>query len=194
MNALKLVMAGILLPSPALATDTSQPIITWAQEPTSFMGVDLHGDFLKEVEECLPDATQSEKLCRVATGTADQFLIRGTNSRRVLLGYQLVVQLSNGRIDKLVFSGPSSSSALVAEMLRTDYGPPSHSKTNLVRTKSGATFDNEVLLWRGEKLSIESQRNNEDLGTYNVMLTNEPVTMSEVQHADQPSDAGVSQI
>lgn len=177
-----------------LAADTSQPTNTWAQEPTAFMGVDLQGDFLREVEECLPDATPSEKLCRVATDTADQFLIRGTHSRRVLLGYQLIAQLSNGRIDKLVFSGPSSSSALVAEMLRTDYGPPSHSRTNLVRTKSGTTFDNEVLQWRGERLSIESQRNDENLGTYNVMLTNMPVSTDDVQSADQPSGASASQI
>ena len=194
MNALKLVIAGILIPSSVLAADTSQPTFTWTQEPTSFMGVDLHGDFLKEVEECPADASEAQKPCRVATEAPDQFLILGMNSRRVLLGYQLIAQVSNGKIETLEFKGPSNSSALVAEMLRTDYGPPSHSKTNLIKTKSGATFDNEVLHWKGEKLSIESQRNNEDLGTYSVMFTNTPMSISNVQEADQASGTGVSNI
>ena len=55
-------------------------------------------------------------------------------------------------------------------------------------------FDNEVLLWKGQKLSIESQRNDNDLSTYNVMFTNAPVSISNVQDAEQPSDNGVSQI
>ncbi|MEF9898640.1 MAG: hypothetical protein RR736_11040 [Pseudomonas sp.] len=193
MNALQLVMSGILIPSCALAADAVQ-LSPWAQEPTSFMGIDLQGDFLKDVEECPAATVTTQTLCRISTDTPDQYLIQGASSRRVLLGYQLVAQLSNGKIEKLVFSGPSNSSALVAEMLRTDYGPPSHSKTNLVKTRSGTMFDNEVLLWKGQKLSIESQRNDNDLSTYNVMFTNAPVSISNVQDAEQPSDNGVSQI
>ncbi|MFQ6572155.1 hypothetical protein [Pseudomonas sp. UM16] len=194
MNMLKLVLAGILIPSSALAADVSQVNTSWPQEPTSFMGVDLHGDFLNDVDECPADVSRPETLCRVATETPDHYLILGAESRRVLLGYQLVAQLSNGRIDKLVFTGPANSSALVAEMLRTDFGPPSHSKTNLVKTRSGATFDNEVLGWTGEKLSIESQRNNEDLGVYSVMLTNTPMSISNVQDAEQVPASDVSKI
>lgn len=194
MNALKLVIVGLLLPSSVLASDTTQPNLVWAQEPTSFMGVDLHGDFLKEVEECPANTSEPEKPCRVATEIPGRFLVLGTDSRRVLLGYQLIAQLSNGRIETLVFTGPSNSSALVAEMLRTDFGPPSHSKTNLIKTKSGATFDNEVLHWKGEKLSIASQRNDQDLGTYSVMITNTPMSISDVQDADQSSAPDVSKI
>ncbi|MNT63238.1 hypothetical protein D3C72_2010380 [compost metagenome] len=79
-------------------------------------------------------------------------------------------------------------------MLRTDFGPPSQSKTNLVKTKSGATFDNEVLGWTGEKLSIESQRNNEDLGVYSVQLINTPMSISNVQDAEQAPASDVSKI
>lgn len=121
MNALQLVMSGILIPSCALAADAVQ-LSPWAQEPTSFMGVDLQGDFLKDVEECPAATVTTQTLCRISTDTPDQYLIQGASSRRVLLGYQLIAQLSNGKIEKLVFSGPSNSSALVAEMLRTDYG------------------------------------------------------------------------
>ncbi|MNH19599.1 hypothetical protein D3C79_793400 [compost metagenome] len=138
--------------------------------------------------------SRPDTLCRVSTETPDQYLILGSDSRRVLLGYQLIAQLSNGRIDKLVFTGPANSSALVAEMLRTDFGPPSQSKTNLVKTKSGATFDNEVLGWTGEKLSIESQRNNEDLGVYSVQLINTPMSISNVQDAEQAPASDVSKI
>lgn len=194
MNMLKLVLAGILIPSCTLAADAGQTNISWPQEPTSFMGVDLHGDFLNDVDECPSDVSRPDTLCRVSTETPDQYLILGSDSRRVLLGYQLIAQLSNGRVDKLVFTGPANSSALVAEMLRTDFGPPSQSKTNLVKTKSGATFDNEVLGWTGEKLSIESQRNNEDLGVYSVQLINTPMSISNVQDAEQAPASDVSKI
>ncbi|TDF81479.1 hypothetical protein [Pseudomonas sp. H9] len=194
MTLLKLVMTGLLIPSSALAAGTQQPSTTWAQEPTSFMGVDLQGDFLNEVAECPANATTSTTLCRAATETPGRFVILGTDSRRVLLGYKLVAQVVNGKIETLVFTGPSNSSGLVAEMLRADYGPPSQSKSNLIKTKSGASFDNEVLHWTGKSLSIKSQRNDADLGTYNVMLTTTPMSVSNAQGADQPDESGVSQL
>lgn len=194
MTLFKLVMTGILIPSSVLAADTLQPIATWAQEPTSFMGVDLQGDFLKQVAECPANVTTSTTLCRSATQTPGRYVILGTNSRRVLLGYKLVAQVANGRIETLEFTGPSNSSSLVAEMLRADYGPPSQSKSNLIKTKSGASFDNEVLHWKGKSLSIKSQRNDADLGTYNVMLTTTPMSISNAQGADQAAEPDVSQL
>ncbi|MGX1126875.1 hypothetical protein [Pseudomonas sp. HLS-6 TE3448] len=193
MYSVKLMMAGILIPSCALAIDANQPT-AWTQEPKTFMGVDLQGDFLKNVDECSASKSASTEPCRIATETPAKFLIQGAKSNRVLLGYQLIVHLSDNKIEKLVFAGPSNSSALVADMLRTDYGPPTASKINLVKMKSGATFDNEVLQWEGESISICSQRNDEDLGTYSVVLTNSPISISNLQNEEQSSSPDVSQL
>lgn len=193
MYSIKLLMAGILLPSCALAIDTNQPT-AWIQEPKSFMGVNLQGDFLKNVDECSTSKSASTDPCRVATETPAKFLVQGAKSKRVLLGYQLIAYLSDNKIEKLVLVGPSSSSALVAEMLRTDYGPPTASTINLVETKSGTTFDNEVLRWEGENLSISSQRNDEDLSTYSVVLTNSPISISNLQDEEQSSSPDISQL
>lgn len=193
MHSIKLMMAGILIPSCALAVDSNQPT-AWPQEPKSFMGVDLQGDFLKNVDECSAGISTPAEPCRIATETPDKFLIQGAKSRRVLLGYQLLVHLSGNKIEKVVFTGPSNSSALVADILKTDYGLPTASKTNLVKMKSGATFDNEVLQWQGESLSISSKRNDEDLGTYSVVFTNTPISISNLQDEEQSSSPDVSQL
>lgn len=79
-------------------------------------------------------------------------------------------------------------------MLRTDYGPPTDSTINLVETKSGTTFDNEILRWEGENLSISSQRNDEDLSTYSVVLTNSPISISNLQDEEQSSSPDISQL
>lgn len=191
MHPIKLLMAGILIPSCALAIDGHQPA-SWHQEPKLFMGVDFQGDFLKNVPECSADVSASKLPCRVATETPAKYLVQGAKSRRVLLGYQTTVYLSGSKIEKLEFSGPSSSSALVAEMLRTDYGSPTASKINLVRMKSGAYFDNEALRWQGESLSISAQRNDEDLGTYSVMFTTTPI--SNLPDEEQSSSPNASEL
>ncbi|MGH8487024.1 MAG: hypothetical protein ACRESP_21710 [Pseudomonas sp.] len=193
MNPFKLMLAGVLITTGATAATADQPG-AWPQEPKSFMGVNLQGDFLERVSVCPPDVTKLETPCRMATESPDVFLIQGAKTGFVFLGYQLFAHLSGSTIEKLVFTGPASSSELVANMLRTDYGPPVAATANMIKLNSGATFVNEVLLWQSERLLLKSQRDEKDIGTYSVILTIAPTALSDTQDQARPSTSNLSKL
>lgn len=185
MKALAIVTVGILSTTSLWAAES-------AGTPASFMGVSLQGDFLKDVDECPASSEKLRKACRIPTENPDQFIVRGLKSSQFFADYQLVAHLTEGKVDRFVFSGPTSTSYLVTDMLRSEYGASSEQEIKSIKMKSGVTFESEELRWNSEKLSIVSKRNDDDLSTYSVILTASPTALSTPQDLAQPSNPGVS--
>ncbi|MHC6226118.1 hypothetical protein ACYU03_15330 [Pseudomonas sp. X10] len=169
--SLLLLSAGLIGALPVCATDRTAIITPWPQEPSTFLGVDLHGDFLEQVKECPAGVAKLEKICREITAAPDQHVIRGLPYLPIPPGYSLVAKLQQGRIEQLLFTGNASSLYLVTDMLTERYGQPAEQTSHWIKMKSGASYLNEVLTWKGEKVTINFQRIDDDLGKYAVTFS-----------------------
>ncbi|QCI13292.1 hypothetical protein E6B08_18815 [Pseudomonas putida] len=167
--SLLVISAQLLIVSAAWADENRS---TWSQEPTAFLGVDLQGDFVQQVPECAADGSKPEGLCRVATANPDSFEVRGLPYLPISPGYTLVANLKDGQLNQLVFSGNANSLYLVTDMLTQRFGEPGDQHMQWIKMKSGASYQTEVMAWQGEKVAVNFQRMETDLGKYAVTLTN----------------------
>lgn len=171
------VSASLLVALPAWA-GPGQANRVWSQEPSSFLGIDLQGDFLKQVAECPTDDTRPTEPCRVATSDPDRFEIRGLPYLPISPGYSLVATLAGGQVSELVFSGNANSLYLVTDMLTERFGEPAEQNNRWIKMSSGASYLTEVMSWKGEKVAINFQRQEQDLGKYAVTVSNLPTQMA----------------
>lgn len=187
--------ASLFATLPAWA-DSRQAERVWTQEPSSFLGVDLQGDFLQQVAECPTDETRPTEPCRVATADPSRFEIHGLPYLPISPGYNLVATLADGQVRELVFSGNANSLHLVTDMLTERFGEPAERNSQWVKMKSGASYLTEVMNWKGDKVAINFQRQENDLGKYAVTFSTLPTelaTSTEAPAADVV-EADVSKI
>ncbi len=164
----------------------------WDLEPTSFLGINLQGDFLKQVAPCPVDIARPDKPCRVATADPNRFEVRGLPYLPISPGYELVATLADEQVQELVFSGNANSLNLVTDLLTEQFGQPTKLDSHWIKMASGASYLAEVLSWQGEKVSINFQRQEKDLGKYAVTFSNLP---AQVMSSDEtPAEALKSEV
>ncbi|MDR0208504.1 MAG: hypothetical protein LBJ33_04990 [Pseudomonas putida] len=176
------VSAGLLAMLPLWA-GAQQNTPAWDLEPTSFLGINLQGDFLTQVAPCPADIARPDKPCRVATADPNRFEVRGLPYLPISPGYELVATLAEGQVQELVFSGNANSLNLVTDLLTEQFGQPTKQDSHWIKMASGASYLAEVLSWQGEKVSINFQRQEKDLGKYAVTFSNLP---AQVMSSDEP--------
>ncbi|MDH0640605.1 hypothetical protein N5D52_27150 [Pseudomonas sp. GD03860] len=167
-------LIGLLGSTHALAQNPTDVTAAQRPDPTSFFGVDVHGDFLTQVPACAADEVAPTALCRVATASPDQFEVLGIPRLPIHLGYKLVATVKNGSVEQLVLSGKVSQLHLVEEMLRSMLGAPSTLEQRSIEDQYGSSYQNEVQTWAGEKVSVSFQRKDSDLGQYAVTVETSP--------------------
>ncbi len=172
---------------PPLWADAQQSVPAWDLEPTSFLGINLQGDFLRQVAPCPADIARPNKPCRVATANPNRFEVRGLPYLPISPGYELVATLADGQVQQMVFSGNANSLNLVTDLLTEQFGQPTQLDSHWIKMASGASYLAEVLSWQGEKVSINFQRQEKDLGKYAVTFSNLP---TQVMSSDEsPAEA-----
>ncbi|ANY86500.1 MULTISPECIES: hypothetical protein [Pseudomonas] len=166
------VSVSLLATFPCLAAN--QAAHAWEQEPTSFLGIDLQGDFLMQVPECSADEARPATPCRVATSNPNSHEIHGLPYLPISPGYNLVANLVDGQLQELVFSGNANSLYLVTDMLTDQFDQPTQRESRWIKMNSGASYLTETLSWQGEKVLINFRRQEDDLSKYAVTLSNLP--------------------
>ncbi|MFP5426822.1 MAG: hypothetical protein ACLGJA_13345 [Gammaproteobacteria bacterium] len=149
----------------------AESVTPWTQEPTAFLGIDLQGNFLEQIEECPSDSVRPTTLCRVASALPNQFEVRGLPYLPISPGYSLIASISDGKVNELVFSGNANSLYLVTEMLTDRFGEPGVQQSHWIKMSSGASYLSEVMSWKGENVAINFQRQESDLGRYAVTIS-----------------------
>lgn len=167
------------------ACAASAAAATWTQEPTAFLGIDLQGNFLEQVEQCPSGSVRPTTLCRVASAQPNQFEVRGLPYLPISPGYSLIANLTDGKVSELVFSGNANSLYLVTEMLTDRFGEPGTQQSHWIKMSSGASYLAEVMSWKGENVAINFQRQESDLSRY-------AVTISPLSNAPAASTADAS--
>ncbi|WP_367393388.1 hypothetical protein [Pseudomonas sp. X4] len=168
-----------IFPSVAVAAlFASAPV--WAQStqlaervmtPSAFLGVDLQGDFMTEVPECVAGDLRPSEPCRVATEKAGRFEVRGLPYLPISPGYKVFATVDDGAVSQLVLTGNANNLYLVKEMLTDKLGQPATSGTHWVKLKSGASYEAEVYKWNSEGVAVDFGRDLSDLGRYSVTFS-----------------------
>ncbi len=168
-----------IFPSVAVAAlFASAPV--WAQStqladrvmtPSAFLGVDLQGDFMTEVPECVAGDLRPSEPCRVATEKAGRFEVRGLPYLPISPGYKLFATVDGGAVSQFVLTGNANNLYLVKEMLTDKLGQPATSGTHWVKLKSGASYEAEVYKWNTQGIAVDFGRDLSDLGRYSVTFS-----------------------
>lgn len=168
-----------IFPSVAVAAlFASAPV--WAQStqladrvmtPSAFLGVDLQGDFMTEVPECVAGDLRPSEPCRVATEKAGRFEVRGLPYLPISPGYKLFATVDGGAVSQLVLTGNANNLYLVKEMLTDKLGQPATSGTHWVKLKSGASYEAEAYKWNTQGIAVDFGRDLSDLGRYSVTFS-----------------------
>lgn len=184
-----------IFPSVAVAAlFASAPV--WAQStqladrvmtPSAFLGVDLQGDFMREVPECSAGDLRPSEPCRVATEKAGRFEVRGLPYLPISPGYKLFATVDAGAVSQLVLTGNANNLYLVKEMLTDKLGKPTTSGTHWVRLKSGASYEAEVYKWSSEGVAVDFGRDLSDLGRYSVIFSTSIVGTDAGQFDAEPA-------
>jgi len=176
MNARAVLTAATLLL--AVSAPAAEP---WSREPKDFRGVPF-GASRDEARKIInagrsPDVTQQllctadllkdAKYMRTLTPAMREYEQReerehGTCSVRVAeIGPVMMEQTFTFHDDHLVQVELSFSSArfdALRDIFIERYGPPAAETTESVKTAAGASFENTVLLWTGEKNDVQLRR------------------------------------
>lgn len=173
-----------ITPSVALAALlASAPV--WAQSaqyaeqtitPSSFLGVDLQGNFMIEVPECASADVQPSDVCRIETQKAGRFEVRGLPYLPISPNYKLFATVTDGAVNQLVLTGSASNLYLVKELLTNKLGKPSTMATQLVKLKSGASYEAEIYNWSTQGGAVNFERDPTDLGRYSVTFSTSEAT------------------
>lgn len=155
----------------------------WFQEPLSFMSIELGESLPKSVTEC--SGTPMVRPCYFRKEANENGEYEVTVIKIDLLNDTAWIKTLDGTFDgavgnfKTTFS--SGNFSQVEEMLIIKYGPPHKTKIEKLKTKGGAEFNNIVLLWLGEKVTIRAESFSKrlflsggmiyDIGEINVFTT-----------------------
>lgn len=164
------VLAILFISAPiwAKSNQLTDRVIT----PSTFLGVDLQGDFISEVPECGPGDETLNNICRVATKKAGLFEVRGLPYLPISPGYKFFAAVKDGAVSQLVLTGKASNLYLIEEMLTDKLGMPTSSAPQWVQLKSGASYDAERIKWSTQGVAVEFGRDPNDLGRYLVTFSN----------------------
>lgn len=184
------VFAALLASAPVWAQSSllAERVIT----PSTFLGVELQGDFMTEVPECAPEDENPAEACRVATKKAGQFEVRGLPYLPISPGYKLFATVNDGSVIRLVLTGKASNLYLVKEMLTEKLGKPVSSRPQWVRLKSGASYEAETFKWNTQGVAVDFGRNDNDLGQYSVIFSSSGVGDMTAQGEVTPAVDGSS--
>lgn len=167
-----------IFPSVAVAAlFASAPV--WAQStqlademaPSAFLGVDLRGNFLADVPECVSGSGNPSDLCRIETDQPGRFEVLGLPYLPISPGYKLFATVTNGAVSQLILTGNASKLYLVKEMLTDELGKPTKNRIQWVKLKSGASYEAETIEWNTQGLEVNFGQNMDDFSRYSVTFT-----------------------
>lgn len=170
-----LIAAALLAPIAAFAAEP------WTREPKDFRGVPFgasraearaaldpgHSPDIAQRLTCTDGLLKDAKFMRQLSPSLRETMEReererGTCSVMVAeIGPVMTKQTFTFHDDRFVQVELTFSSArfeTLRDIFVERYGPPVSETTETVKTKAGASFENTVLLWTGEKVDVELRR------------------------------------
>lgn len=160
------LLASCAAASAIAAKKTPEPA-PWTEEPDSFMGVSFDQKLVYSIPECPSGYEIPKNMCR---STPYQGLYITKGAPPIGLGYGLSVMAKSGPVDYFYLTTTAENFPKLVQIFITKYGEPMKRSTDLVKTKGGAEFTNEHLLWTGKKVEISLEKYSGDINTSTATL------------------------
>ena len=94
-----------------------------------------------------------------------------------LHGYTAGVLTHDSLIREIVLNTKIDDYDAVVALLTQKYGRPQSQKTEMVKTKVGATFQNEKSYWEGKKVKIILRKYSDNIDTSSISVINKSVAV-----------------
>ncbi|UVL30138.1 hypothetical protein [Pseudomonas donghuensis] len=153
--------------------------VPWSQEPTSFIGINLEEKLTYQLKQCPADYSVPDEICyqRPFQSYYPLFAVPALG----LHGYTAGVMTYESQIREITLDTKVDDYEAVKSMFIQKYGKPTLQKTEAVKTKVGATFQNEKLYWDGRKVSIILKKYSDTIEKSSVSVINKAVATKAVE-------------
>lgn len=151
----------------------------WLHEPTSFIGIKLDQNLTYQLKSCPADYSVPDEVCyqQPFQGYYPLFAVPSLG----LHGYTAGVLTHDSQIREITLDTKADDYEAVKSMFIQKYGKPTLQKTEAVKTKVGATFQNEKLYWDGRKVSIILKKYSDTIEKSSVSVINKAVATKAVE-------------
>lgn len=150
------------------SSDSSSRKAKWQQEPSSFMGLELFQPLSKSVtSECPKGTFGTVDSSAVPSGALchNDFILKEVGSYTVYgfevkpINREVYVKTLNMKLEDPIMQVQTDFNSRdfseIKQMFTLKYGAPHKVGFKKLKTKGGAEFDNVILTWSGDKVTIK---------------------------------------
>ncbi|HHO8871885.1 TPA: hypothetical protein ACRXXQ_003218 [Pseudomonas aeruginosa] len=187
------ILAAILASGSAFAAKPAAK--AWTQEPSSFLGLTFESSSVMALPQCAPGVIgfQQTRLCREKP-YGNLYTIEGKPSIGLRYNYHLSAKLNEGQVEYFMLTGNTDDFDKVTELFTEKYGKPTSRAAPSVKTKAGASFVNDTLVWDGARVSITLERFSTDINTFGAIVLNKPAAEANSRAAAEKTKSDASKL
>ncbi|MGK4637837.1 hypothetical protein ACSLV1_09225 [Pseudomonas aeruginosa] len=187
------ILAAILASCSAFAAKPATK--AWTQEPSSFLGLTFESSSVMALPQCAPGVIgfQQTRLCREKP-YGNLYTIEGKPSIGLRYNYHLSAKLNEGQVEYFMLTGHTDDFDKVTELFNEKYGKPTSRAAPSVKTKAGASFVNDTLVWDGARVSITLERFSTDINTFAAIVLNKPAAEASSRAAAEKTKSDASKL
>ncbi|PBJ12922.1 hypothetical protein BSF43_18770 [Pseudomonas ogarae] len=191
-SKLSIALVFFCLATSAYGAKKNSDPAPWAQEPTTFLGIKLDEKLIYQLKLCPNDYSVPAEICyqRPFQGYYPLFAVPSLG----LHGYTAGVLTHDSLVREVVLNTKVDDYEAVMALLTQKYGRPQSQKTEMVKTKVGATFQNEKSYWEGKKVGIILSKYSDDIDTSSVSVINKTVAAKALQDERGKVDENASKL
>ncbi|WP_264311988.1 hypothetical protein [Pseudomonas putida] len=170
-----LLLAVVFTATAAHGAKKNTEAEVWAQEPTSFIGIQLDENLIYQLKQCPEDYdfNAPEEMCYERPYVTNYYSLRYTPALGI--GYGAAVMTHESQIREIRLTTKEENYDTVKSMLLQKYGKPLKQSSETVKTKVGAAFRNEKIYWDGKKVTIVLERYYDTIDKSRVSVINKDV-------------------
>jgi len=150
----------------------------WHQEPASFIGIQINQNLTYQLNECPTDSVP-DRLC-YKKAFENYYTLRAVPPLG-LHGYSASVITHDSQIREITLTTKIDDYQNIKDLLVRKYGKPQLQGTETVKTKVGATFQNEKLFWEGKSVAILLEKYSDTVDKSSVSVINTVVAVKAKQ-------------
>ncbi len=172
---LSTALAILCLATSAYGAKKNAEPMPWGQEPATFLGIKLDEKLIFQLKQCPADYSVPAEICyqRPIQNYYPLFAVPSLG----LHGYTAAVLTHDSSIREIVLRTKVDDYDAVVALLIQKYGSPQSQRAEIVRTKVGATFQNEKSYWEGNKVQIILRKYSDNIDTSSISVINKSVAV-----------------
>ena len=109
-------------------------------------------------------------------------------------GYELAIKVEDKRVKYFNLDAKSSAYPALASLFIDKYGAPTSKKVEKVKTKAGAEFENETMVWKGKAVTIVLEKFGKSINTSTAFLSSNDLMEKSAKSAEAASKAAASKL